>query len=151
MLLCGLQRIMRCESEQPFEIFTKGDVRFRNLHGTMESIFQTLHKKGVGSVVKHASVITDEEENHIWQSGIIGGHSPTTLLRAVFYLNGINFSLRGGKEHRDLKHSQLTREEDHWKYVENGSKCFRGGIADLHRENKIVRQYPLPNKERCHV
>ena len=75
MLLCGLHRITRHESEQPFEIFTKGDVRFRNLHGTMESIFQTLHKKGVGSVVKHASVTTDEEENHIWQSGIIDDHS----------------------------------------------------------------------------
>ena len=119
----------------------------------MESVFQQLHKKGVGAVVKHASVITDQEENHIWQSGIIGDHSPTALLRAVFYLNGIIFSLRGGKEHRDLKRSQLTREEGHWKYIENGSKCFRGGVADLHRENKVVCQYPLPsaNKERCHV
>ena len=151
MLLCGLQRIMCRESEQPFEIFAKGDVRFRNLHGTMESVFQQLHKKGVGTVVKHASAISDEEENHIWQSGIVGDHSPTDLLRAVFYLNGINFSLRGGKEHRDLKRSQLTREVDHWKYVENGSKCFRGGVADLHRENKVVCQYPLPEKERCHV
>ena len=106
MLLCGLQKIMFHESEEPFEIFAKGDLRFRSLDGTME----TTAKKGIGAVVKHASAITDEEENHIWQSGIIGDH---TLLRAVFYLNGINFSLRGGKEHRDLKRSQLTREEDH--------------------------------------
>ena len=53
MLLCGLQRIMRRESEHPFEILAKGDVRFRNFHGTMESVFQQLHKKGVGAVVKH--------------------------------------------------------------------------------------------------
>ena len=115
MLLCGLQRIMQRESEQLFEIFAKGDVHFRNLHGTMESMFQQLHKKGVGAMVKHASAITDEEENHIWQSGIIGDYSPTALLRAVFYLNGIKFSLQGGKEHRDLKCFQWTREEDHWK------------------------------------
>lgn len=57
----------------------------------MESVFQQLHKKGVGAVVKHASAITDEEENHIWQSGITGDHSPTDILRAVFYLNGIIF------------------------------------------------------------
>ena len=69
-------------------------------------------------MVKHTSAITDEEENHIWQSGIIGDHSPTALLRAVFYLNGINFSVRGGKENRDLKRSQLIWEEDHWNYVE---------------------------------
>ena len=152
MLLCGLQRIMRRESEQPFEIFAK-DVSFRKFHGTMESVYQQLHKKGVGTVIKHASAITNEEENHIWQYRIIGDHSPTDLLRAVFYLNGIKFSLHGGKEHRDLKCSQLTREDDHWKYVENGSKCFHGGVADLHRENKVVRQYPLPpaDKERCHI
>ena len=153
MLLCGLQRIMRRESDRPFEIFAKDDVRFRNFRGTMESVFQQLHKKGVGAVVKHASVITVDEENHIWQQGIIGDHSPTALLRAVFYLNGINFSLHGGKEHRNLKRSQLTREEDHWMYVENGSKCFRGGVGDLRRENKIVRQYALPScgNDRCHI
>ena len=78
----------------------------------MESVFQQLHKKEVGAAVKHASAITDQEENHIWQSGIIGDHSPTAILIAVFYLNGIDFSLRGGKEHRDLKRSQLMREED---------------------------------------
>ena len=89
---------MRCESEQPFEILAKEDVRFCNFHGTMESIFQQLYKKGVGAVVKHTFAINDEEGSHIWQSGIIGDHSPT---RADFYLNGINFSLRGGKEHRD--------------------------------------------------
>lgn len=91
---------MRCESEQPFEILAKEDVRFCNFHGTMESIFQQLYKKGVGAVVKHTFAINDEEGSHIWQSGIIGDHSPT---RADFYLNGINFSLRSGKEHRDKK------------------------------------------------
>ena len=46
------------------------------------------------------TAITDKEGNHIWQSAI-GDHSPTAPLRAVFYLSGIKFSLRGGKEHRD--------------------------------------------------
>ena len=41
------------------------------------------------------------------------------------------FCLRGGKEHRDLKFSQLQRQNDHWKYTEHGSKNFRGGLADL--------------------
>lgn len=70
---------------------------------------------------------------------------------SCFYLNGINFSLRGGKEHRELKWSQLVREKDCWKYVEHGSKCFRGGVGDLNRENKVVYQYPVSCTERCHV
>ena len=44
-------------------------------------------------------------------------------------------------------------KQHHWKYVENGSKCFHGGVGDLHRENKVVCQYPLSpaDKERYHV
>ena len=58
----------------------------------------------------------------------------------------------GGKEHWELKLSQYTRNKDDWKYVENGSKAFRGGVVDLCRENKVVRQYPCPAVGRaCHV
>ena len=44
----------------------------------------------------------------------------------------------GGQEHRNLKLSQFVREKDHWKYIETGLKNFRGGVADLRRENKSV-------------
>ena len=35
--------------------------------------------------------------------------SPKALFRAVFFLNGQNFCLRGGDEHRRLKLSQIKR------------------------------------------
>ena len=101
MLLCALQRLIRRESRHPYDIFKKGDVNFRCLHGTMESVFQALHKKGVGSLKKHSSEISDEDEEKLWNAGILGDHSPTALVQAIFFLNGINFSLRGGKEHRE--------------------------------------------------
>ena len=152
MLLCGLQRIMNRKKTRPFNIFSKNDVRFRSFHGTMESVFQSLHKKGIGAEVKHTEVISNEEEALIWSKGIIGSHSPRALLRAVFYLNGKNFCLRGGQEHRNLKLSQFHRGPDHWKYIENGSKCYRGGVADLRRENKVVHQFlDESNPLTCHV
>ena len=43
----------------------------------------------------------------LWQAGVLGSESPLSLLRAVFYLNGINFVLRGGEEHRKLKYHNL--------------------------------------------
>ena len=33
-----------------------------------------------------------------------------------------------GQEHRNLKLLQFVREKDHWKYIETGSKNFRGGV-----------------------
>ena len=102
--------------------------------------------------VKHTSIITEAEEERLWEMGILGCETPKALVRSVFFLNGKNLCLRGGQEHRDLRMLQFVREVDHWKYIEAGSKNFRGGIADLRRENKVVRQYPCSALgKRCHV
>ena len=108
----------------------------------METVYQNLHKEGIGVEIRHAAIITEEEEDRLWNLGILGDQSPRALVRSVFFLNGKNFCLRGGQEHRNLKLSQFVHEKDHWKYIETGSKNFRGGVADLRRENKVVRQYP---------
>ena len=62
MLLCALQRIMRRYNKQAFDIFAKKDTRFWQFHGTMETVFQQLHKDGIGAEIKHAAVISEEEE-----------------------------------------------------------------------------------------
>jgi len=38
------------------------------------------------------------EENQFWESGVISLENPAGLLCAVFFYNGKNFCLRGGKE-----------------------------------------------------
>ena len=108
----------------------------------METTYQNLHKEGIGVEIKHVPIISEEEEETIlWEQQILGCHSPKALVRAVSFLTGKKFCLRGGKEHRELKLSQFQREIDHWKYTEYGSKNFRGALADLRRENKVVRQF----------
>ena len=140
LILCALQRIMRRTNRHPFNIFDKKDVRFRRFYGTMETTYQNLHKVGIRVEIKHAS-IRSEEEAILWEQQILGFHSPKALVKAVFFLNGKIFCLRGGKEHRELKLSQFQREHDHWKYTEYGSKNFRGGLADLRQENEVIRQF----------
>ena len=125
---------MRRNNSHPFDIFDKKDVRFRRFHGTMETTYQNLHKEGVGVEIRHASIISEVEEAILWEWQILGCHSPS----------GKSFCLRGGKEHRELKLSQFQRDNNHWKYTEYGSKNFCGGLADLRRENKVVRQFACP-------
>jgi len=79
----------------------------------MESVFQSLHNDGVGAEIKHIPLITKEEEATLWEKGILGDASPQALLRSVFFLNGKNFCLKWGKEYRELKLSQFTRNKDH--------------------------------------
>ena len=78
---------------------------------------------GIGATVKHAAVISTEEEDKLWESGAIGIYSPKALSRCVFYYVGKAFCIRGGQEQRDLKSFQFIREynPDRYTYVENGS------------------------------
>ena len=104
----------------------------------------------------NTQIITKEEENELWESGILGlATSPKALLRAVFFYNGKNFCLRGGTEHRDLKLSQFTRCSDpdnHYIYTENSSKNRQGGFAQLRIENKVVPIFANSSiGDRCHV
>ena len=99
----------------------------------------------------------------LWNSGELSSDTPDGLLKAVFYYNGLNFVLRGGQEHRDLKVSQFNFRDvpdpDNpgqritcCEYSEHGSKNRPGGRHQLNLQNKTVVQYARPELgDRCHV
>ena len=80
----------------------KKDSRFKPLHGTMDSHFHHLHATGVGRETKHARVLTRDDEDKLWKSGVMGTRTPRALQNAVFYVVGKMFSLRGGVEMRQV-------------------------------------------------
>ena len=102
------------------------DRLFNDLNGALKSVFHKLKEDGIGAVMKHATVVTPQEEELLWSTGTIGVSSPLSLQRAVFYYVGKVFCLRGGEEQRSLKNSQFRREKDSYVYVENGSKNCSG-------------------------
>ena len=129
--------------------------KFKELHAALDNLGHQLRSEGVGTEVEHASVISTEEEDALWEQGILGYDNPKSLLRAVFYLNGKNFCLRRGSEHRNLKLSQLQRSTnpDQYVYTENGSKNRSGRLSERSIANKrvpIISTYEQVGK-RCHV
>ena len=152
-ILCALQRIMRRCNARQFNIFELQDSRFQQFHRTMANVFEALQKEDHSRhrEIRNIKVITSEEEALLWQRGILGDTSPVSLVRSVFFLNGKNFFLGGGKEHRDLRLSQFTRKGDHWEFIANRSKNVRLGGANVRQENRVFRQYPSPAAGRtCH-
>ena len=122
-------------------------------HRCLDNYFRKLHSEGVGAESKHTPTITIEE-NTLWEQGVMNTSSPRGLLNAVFFYNGKNFALRGGKEHRDFSLSMLVRKEnpDRYIYTENASKNRGGGLGQLTLEHKTVPIYATPSAgERCHV
>jgi hypothetical protein len=126
------------------------DPLFRDLTGAMQVRYRELRTEGVGAVVKHAAIVTPEEENQLWNSKVLGVHSPVALVRAVFFYVGKTFCIRGGEEQRRLKCSQFQRSynPDCYTYIENGSKN-RSGV-NVREENKVAPVFACPEAQpRC--
>ena len=62
------------------------DVRFQPLHIVLNNLSKRLLRKGIGAEKKQARVVTIEEENELWDKGVIGRHSPKSLQCCVFLL-----------------------------------------------------------------
>ncbi len=102
-LMCGLLRHMRSVNAQCPNFLNKKDPEFNSLHGVMDVHFHKLHSDGYGCDVKHAKVLSKEDEQRLWAKGVMGTATPKSLQNAAFYIAGKMFSLRGGAELRNLK------------------------------------------------
>ena len=153
-LLAALLRYSRSKCRESPNFLDKSDPRFRELRGACESISRQLRQAGVGAEVKHAALITPDEEDMLWTSGVLGVSSPKALVRAVFYYVGKTLCLRGGQEQRGLKPTQFKRAQDpdRYTYIENGSKNYPGSFSGKRDDNKIVTIYANPESQpRCLV
>jgi hypothetical protein len=87
-----------------------------------------LRSLGVGSDVKQAQLFSEDEEEKLWSSKVLGSHNAQVLLDTLVFLIGKNFSLRSGQEHRRLRFSQLSlvgakgNEEEKLVYCSFGEK-----------------------------
>ncbi len=116
-------------------------------------------QSGLGIVKKQAQVITLEEEEKLWSLKLLGGHTPQSLLDTQLYLLGLHFALRGGVEHRRLKHmnSQISVHTDmggarHLEYHEDVSKTNQGGLKSMKLTPKVTRAYENhTHPDRCIV
>ena len=142
-LLSGIQRVLQA-NKVPFNLFDKSDLRFRDIHMTLDTVSVSIRKEGVGTEVKHANVISMEDEDSMWEKGVIDTTSPWALLRAAFYTVGLHFSLRGGQEHRDFKVSQLSRVPLTACMWRMGPKTTKDDLVRLGNETKLC--VPMHNQ-----
>ena len=99
-ICCGIMRFLRTNGKpERLDFFKDGEFRT-----VLDSEMKRLQGAGVGSVQKKAELISHKEEELLWQKGFLGADSPKSLVDTMFYMNGVYFALRGGKEHRNLRH-----------------------------------------------
>ena len=107
-ILTGLQRHMLLQNPDAPKILDCKDPRFIDIHRACNNIYRSLRQKGIGTDVKHTSIITKEEEEKFWDAKVMGVDNGKCLQRASFYYIGKVFCIRGGEEQRKLGPSQFT-------------------------------------------
>ena len=61
------------------------EILFPQLRNALDRHLKTLRTMGVGVAHKRAEIITTEMENRFWMLGILGSHSPKSLLNCIFF------------------------------------------------------------------
>ncbi|XP_060572537.1 uncharacterized protein KIAA1958-like [Ruditapes philippinarum] len=117
---------------------------------------QNVTKQGVGFIKKQAAAITKEQENALWEQGILGNENPQSLLYTIFWTIGVNFGLRGGDEHRNLtlENFKILQDQDevfYLEYCESVSKTYKGGIKHRQIDPHKARAYEIKGSKRCPV
>ena len=157
-IVSGIMRFLR-QSGRQLDLFQ--DPAFQEFRTVLDSEMKHLKAAGLGSKTRKAEPLTEEEEELLWEKGILGDHTPQALLNTVFFHNGIYFALRSGNEHRQLRHRaskcQITIVErpgqrPFLQYVEDISKNNPGGLKGRKINPKTVIQHDNPgNPARCAV
>ena len=81
-IFAGLQHHIEVTSECEGSICLTGP-EFKHLHTLLENLYKQLHGDGVGTTKAQAEIITLEEEQKIWETGVFGTDTPENLLNAV--------------------------------------------------------------------
>ena len=119
---------MKTQSVQIFSTRKTALLSCSMVQWILTSISFILRSVGVGREVKHARVLTKDDEEKLWQSGVMDTKTPKALQNAAFFIVRKMFSLRGGVELRNVKTSQIKKESnpDRYVYTENVAKNGNG-------------------------
>ncbi len=156
-ICCGIMRYLRANGWAELDLFK--DAAFAEFRAVLDSEMKRLRAAGIGTVRKQAEPITMDEEDVLWEKGLLGDKNAQTLVDTMLYMNGLYFALRGGREHRNLRYKpsqiQLVEkpgERPYLLYTEDLSKNHPGGLKGRQVKPKCVKHHAnIENPKRCFV
>ena len=102
-----------------------------------------LRENGKGKKSKKADPLTAEEEEILWNTGVLGGNNPKSLNHTVFYIISQHFGTRGRQEHHQIRVEHLrfvcnaqTGVTEFIEWEEGLTKTQQGGLVKQQRRLK---------------
>lgn len=93
------------------------DTEFEGMRKMLDKKMKDLASSGIGIERRQSEVITVADEDDMWEKGILGTDTAEKLRDTLLFLLGLNFALRGGAEHYNLRYGEnsqlkLGKEKD---------------------------------------
>ena len=110
------------------------DDKFSPIRNVLDNKMKENAAAGYHRKNRKAEVISQDDEEHMWQKGILGSDSPKKLVDTLIYMIGLHFAPRAVKEHKNLRfvNSQLSvgdkNSRKYLEYVEDVAKNNQGGL-----------------------
>ena len=127
--VCGILQYLRQNRKPEVDFFW--DKKFTQFQMVLDSEMKCLKASGVQNRKQKAELLTVEDEKTLWEKGVLGDHSPQALLNTVFYQNGVNFALRSGGKHRQLRFKNCQI----WVVEKPGQRTFLEYNEDVSKNN----------------
>ena len=108
-MLSALDRFLR---DQGKECRILKDEQFKNARKVLNGKAIELRKKGMGKKTNKADALSDEEEEKLWDTGILGGKNPKSFNYPVFYVLSQQYGTRGCQEYHQLQIEHLKHVRD---------------------------------------
>ena len=77
--------------------------QFEGLHNVLDNVMKERATSSIGTTKCQADLLSIQEENKLWESGVLGEENPTQLRNTVLFLIGLNIGLRAGDEQYNLR------------------------------------------------
>ena len=124
----------------------------------LDTIMKSRNAAGIG-VPQPKDAITINEENLLWDRGLLEFEDPDTLRTTVLYMVSFHFGLHGGQEYRNLcryPKCQIKCEfkdgKDCMVYRKEHSKNNQGRIhSQFYQKPKVVYSFCSENEPHCFV
>ncbi len=131
---------------------------FHPVRNTLDNLMKAHALSRISKAANSSDPITQDEEDHLWDEGILGEDEPDVLRDTIMYLVGLTFALCGGREQRALrcpgfKPQILVQRNDNGveflEYCEDlHTKTNQGGLTSRKVTPKVVCAYGHTNIER---
>ena len=118
----------------------------KRIKNCLDSVMRERAKMGL--IPARSEFISEEEEENLWKSGVLGTSTPDVLRQTAFFLVGKHFGLRGGSEHRKLRRGVSSQIKEVYEgktlvmlYEEEQSKNRQGGLRSKDIPARDCRMY----------